>query len=118
MTSLIVCVSDDNGTWGHVKRVIESEEWDRVYVVACSDAAKGFSCPKDTSLIAVDGSKHIPDIEKEIIAGLSGRISDFEVAVNFVSGRGKEHMAFMSAVLKLGVGVRLVVLTKDGVREL
>ena len=41
-----------------------------------------------------------------------------EVAVNIVSGNGKEHMAIISALLKLGVGIRLMAVTKDGVREL
>jgi len=40
------------------------------------------------------------------------------VALNLVSGNGKEHMAILSALLKLGIGVRLMAVTKDGVREL
>ena len=41
-----------------------------------------------------------------------------EIALNLISGTGKEHMAILSALLKLGVGIRLVALTKDGVEEL
>ena len=36
---------------------------------------------------------------------------------NFVSGMGKEHMALISALLKLGVGIRLMALTKNGIEE-
>ena len=46
------------------------------------------------------------------------KIKDSEVAVNFVSGTGKEHMALLSALLKLGIGIRLLALTKEGVTEI
>ena len=41
---------------------------------------------------------------------------DFEVAVTLASGTGKEHMALISALLSIPVGIRLVVYTKDGVQ--
>ena len=41
-----------------------------------------------------------------------------EVGLNFISGTGKEHMALLSAVLKLGIGIRFFALTKDGVKEI
>ena len=34
---------------------------------------------------------------------------------DFASGEGKEHMALISALLSLPVGVRFTALTKDGV---
>jgi len=40
------------------------------------------------------------------------------VGVNFISGAGKEHMALVSALMKLGVGFRLMASTMDGVKEL
>jgi len=36
--------------------------------------------------------------------------------LNIVSGDGREHMAIISALLQLGLGIRLVALTKEGVR--
>jgi len=38
--------------------------------------------------------------------------------VNIVSGDGKEHMALISALLKLGLGIRFVALTKEGIKEI
>ena len=49
---------------------------------------------------------------------LKGKIKDPEVDVNFISGTGREHMALMSALLKLGVGIRLVAITKEGMEEI
>jgi len=34
------------------------------------------------------------------------------------SGSGKEHMALLSALLKLGLGIRLVSFTNNGIKEL
>jgi hypothetical protein len=37
--------------------------------------------------------------------------------VNLISGTGKEHMAAISAVLKLGLAIRLVGVNEGGVIE-
>jgi len=55
----------------------------------------------------------VEDIKKQ----LKDKISGTEVALNLVSGTGKEHMAILSAILKLGLGLRFIALTKDGVKE-
>jgi len=41
-----------------------------------------------------------------------------EVGLNIVSGAGKDNMALISAIMKLGLGYRLVAYTKDGVVEI
>ena len=46
------------------------------------------------------------------------KIKGVEVALNFVSGSGKEHMAVISAVLKMGLALRLVMPGKEEVLEL
>lgn len=118
MTSLIACLTSDSGTWEHVKRVIEQGEWEKVFLIADDNASSNFSCSKEVEFITINSKKLLPDLSKDMSMALRGKIKDFEAAVNFISGSGKEHMALMSAVLKLGLGVRLVVLTKEGVREL
>ena len=50
--------------------------------------------------------------------GLSEKIVGTEVALNMISGTGKEHMALLSAVLKSGLGVRIVANTVEGMKEL
>ena len=42
-------------------------------------------------------------------------IDGTEVALSIASGDGREHMALISALLSLPVGVRFTALTKDGV---
>ena len=55
------------------------------------------------------------ELKKEIMDKLKGRLSEFEAALSLASGNGKEHMALISALLSIPVGIRLVVYTKEGV---
>jgi len=41
------------------------------------------------------------------------KTDDTEVAVNFISGSGNEHMSILSTLLKLGLGIRLVRYYRD-----
>jgi hypothetical protein len=117
MANLIACLSEGKGTWEHVKRVVEGQEWDSVYLVTNEFGRDNFKSSKKVEFVLVDGNKFLPELIEEIRSKLNGKIADTEVALNLTSGTGKEHMAVMSAVLKLGFGVRLVALTKTGVRE-
>ena len=80
--------------------------------------AKTFKAEKNAEFVVVDFKKPVFELIEDIRKSLIGKITDLEVALNIVSGTGKEHMAILSALLKLGVGVRLMAVTKDGVREL
>jgi hypothetical protein len=49
---------------------------------------------------------------------LKGKFSQLETCLSIASGNGKEHLAILSALLNLPIGVRLVVFTKKGVEFL
>jgi len=53
----------------------------------------------------------------QITAALKKKISG-DVAVNLISGSGKEHMALLGALTKCGVGIRFVTSTEQGIKEL
>ncbi|MBU0615010.1 MAG: hypothetical protein KJ601_02870 [Nanoarchaeota archaeon] len=116
MTELIACFGSDTGTQAHVQRVIDGENWDKVFVIT-SDVAN-LKTSKNADIIKIDENKHIPDLAQDIHNALKGKVTDFEVAVNIVSGTGKLHTALLSAVSKLGVGLRFVILTKEGVKDI
>ncbi|MEA3515394.1 MAG: hypothetical protein U9R34_07990, partial [Nanoarchaeota archaeon] len=80
MTSLIACLTSDSGTWEHVKRVIEQEEWKKIFLITNSNAADNFSSSKDIEFIKIDSKKLLPDLSKDIRQALYGKIKDFEVA--------------------------------------
>lgn len=118
MKNLIACLSTGKGTWGHVNRVINDGDWDKVFLITNEYGKENFSADKKTELIAINMNQGLKEIRDEIMSKLKGKIKDTEVAVNLVSGGGKEHMALVSAILKLGIGIRLIALTKEGVEEI
>lgn len=118
MTDLIAVVSSGEGTWGHVQRLINSGTFGKVWVLTDAFGKEKFSAEFPFTSLVIDPSKPMHLLAEDIRQALDGKITDLEVAVNFVSGSGKEHMALLSALLKLGLGIRLVVLTKEGIMEL
>ncbi len=58
------------------------------------------------------------EMVEQIKVQLQGKITDFEVGLNLVSGSGKEHMAALEAVLELGLNFRLITLNKGQVETL
>ena len=118
MTDLVACLSSGEKSWGHVARLIKEKDWRKVFLITNDFGKNNFKAEKQVEFIVVDFQKPVFLLIEDIRKGLNGKIADLEVALNIVSGNGKEHMAILSALLKLGVGVRLMAVTKDGVREL
>jgi hypothetical protein len=117
MTDLVACVSIGEGTWGHVARLIEGQEWSNIFLISNQFGKENFKVEKPVKFILIDSKKTLPELIQDIKKELEGKINDIEVAVNLISGTGKEHMAILSALLKLGLGVRLIALTKEGIKE-
>ena len=117
MTDLVACLSTGKGTWTHVKGVISGCEWDNIFLITNEFGREKFSSEKKVEFIVVDSSKPLLELVGDIKKQLKDKISGTEVALNLVSGTGKEHMAILSAILKLGLGLRFIALTKDGVKE-
>ena len=117
MTELIACLSTGKGTWAHVSRLIDGADWEKVFLVT-NEFGLRFNTRGKGEFVVTDFDKGIYSIMNDIVKQLQGKLKGFEVALNLASGSGKEHMAIISALLKLGVGFRLVVLTKEGVKEI
>lgn len=117
MTVLVACLGEGKGTWGHVARVIDAQKWDSVFLITNDFGKEKFDNTRNAELIVVAEGKGIKELTEDIRSALDGKLVG-DVAVNFVSGAGKEHMALLSALLKLGAGIRLVALTKDGLEEI
>ena len=117
MTSLIAYISSGKGTWAHVNRLISDQEWDKIFLLTDEFGKENFKPDKPVEFIIIDSNKYLPELTEDIKKALDGKITGIEVGVNFISGNGKEHMALLSALLKLGLGLRLVALTKDGIKE-
>ena len=118
MTDLVLCLSNEKGTWNYVVKLINEYSWDNVIVITDSFVEKNFKSNKKLDFVIIDSNQPLVFLAKDIKEKLTGKIKGIEVAINFVSGDGKEHMALMSAMLKLGIGVRFVALNPEGIEEI
>jgi hypothetical protein len=117
MTDLIACLSTGKGTWIPVIKLINSENWEKIFLIAPGFATEKFSVDKPVEFIIVDPDKPLKELHRAVFEGLSQKLTGIEVALNLSSGTGKEHMAIISALLKQGVGIRLVSVNENGVTE-
>ena len=118
MTDLIVCLTNQKGVFEHVKKVIEDAGWENIYIFTSEEDASNIRFNKKVEIFRLDLSKTITELTSFIKESLDGKLHDLEVAVNIICGSGKEHTALISAILKLGFGIRFVALTKEGVKTI
>lgn len=114
---LICLLSKGEGTWGQVSGLMKYGEWDKIILVG-DEFAKGFTHEKPFEFVKVDFSQRLADLRDDLKKKLQGKFEEMEAAVSIASGDGKEHMALLSAILGLPMGIRLVALTKQGVTYL
>ena len=114
---LIALLSSGKGTWAQVSGLIKYGEWDKIILLG-DEFAKQFTSDKKSEFIRIDLNKKLKELKEEFQQKLKGKIDGTEVALSIASGDGKEHMALISALINLPVGIRFAALTKDGVIDL
>lgn len=114
---LICLLSSGKGTWAQVSGLMKYGEWEKIILVG-DDFAKSFTHEKKFEFVKVDLNKKLSELKEEFSKKLKGKFDEMEVACSIASGNGKEHMALVSSLLNLPVGVRFCALTKDGVSYL
>ena len=114
MTDLIACLTTGKGTWAYVIRLMQAEKWDKVILVTNQFGKERFTPPRDATFLLTDENKPLPQMIDEIKKQLESLGLGADIAINFISGSGKEHMAMLAASLKLGLSTRFVALTDDG----
>ena len=111
---LVALLSSGKGTWAQVAGLINRENWDKIILVG-SEFAEKFTVNQAHEFVKFDTDASIIEMKQELMKKLNGLIDGTEVALSIASGDGREHMALISALLSLPVGVRFTALTKDGV---
>jgi hypothetical protein len=111
---LVAFLGNDKETYGQVTGLINRGDWEKIILIK-SKSSSEFSSSKKTETITLDTSKPLTELKTELLQKLKGKFSGFDVNLSIASGNGKEHMALISALLTLPVGIRLVVFTKNGV---
>ena len=114
---LVALLSSGKGTWAQVSGLMKYGEWEKIFILG-DDFAKDFKHEKEFEFIKIDLNKKIKELRDEFSEKLKGKFSEMEVALSIASGDGKEHMALVSALINLPIGVRFAALTKDGVIDL
>ena len=116
MPTLLACLSTGKGTWSEVTKIILSQPWTRIFLITNQFGKDNFTVKDvNTSLIIIDPFQEPATLAENIRKELHGKINDFEIALNFCSGSGKEHMALMEAVLELGLNFRLITINNGQV---
>ncbi len=114
---LISLLSSGKGTWAQVSGLIKYGEWDKIILLG-DEFARQFTSEKKFEFIRIDLNKKLKDLKEEFQQKLKGKIDGTEAALSIASGDGKEHMALISALINLPIGIRFAALTRDGVIDL
>ncbi|MBN1175827.1 hypothetical protein JXA48_04245 [Candidatus Woesearchaeota archaeon] len=109
MTQLVAILGTGKGSWAHVSKLVRQGEFEEVVLITNNFGKEKFSLDADTSFIVVDFEQPIHVLLDTFLKELRPKLKGTEVALNMVSGSGNEHMALLSALLKLGMAIRLVV---------
>lgn len=113
MPTLIACLSTGKGTWTEVTQIIKARSWDKIFLITNEFGRENFKADQNTKLILIDSFKEIAELSEQIKSQLKDQIKDFEIALNLVSGAGKEHMALLKAVMELGLNFRLTTIKNN-----
>ena len=112
---LVAYLGTDNENWGQISALINKGEWTKIIIIK-DNQSKGFIKNEKIDYVEVDSSKSLIEIKDEMMNKLKKILKgEFEVALSLASGNGKEHMALISALINLPVGIRIVVYTKNGI---
>ncbi len=111
---LVAFVGSDQENVSQVAGLVKKGGWEKVILVGM----KHLSLGQPSEFISVNPGDRIVEMRNDIKRKLKGKILGTEVALSIASGTGKEHMALISALLSLPVGIRFTALTREGVVEL
>jgi hypothetical protein len=113
MPTLIACLSTGKGTWTEVTRIIKAQEWDKVFLITNKFGQENFKPAQNTKFILINAFQEVDQIAEQIKQNLKDQIKDFEIALNLISGTGKEHTAILKAVMELGLNFRLTTIKNN-----
>ncbi|MBI2451854.1 hypothetical protein HYV50_02115 [Candidatus Pacearchaeota archaeon] len=115
---LVAFLGKEKENLGQLAGLINNMDCEKIFLVKDKNAGDLIKHQK-CKTIAVDTAKDLLSLKNEIKEKLKQELNnDFEVALSIASGSGKEHMALISALLSIPVGIRFVAYTKKGIEFL
>ena len=113
--NLVVMIGKEKEVLGQVSALINRFETEKIIIVK-DKSVDSFPRNEKCAVGEVDCDSDLISLRDEIGEKIEKAIDrDFEVALSMASGNGKEHMALLSALLSIPVGVKIVAYTKKGV---
>ncbi len=116
MTDLVCCLSTGKGSWIEVSKLINNFDWREIFLITNDFGKEKFTSGKQVKFVIIDVNKGTDSIKKTIQEALDKKVSG-DVATNIISGSGIEHMALISALINLGVGIRFVMAKDLDIKE-
>ena len=110
---LVCFLGKDKENWGQISGLVNKGNWDKIIFVKDREA-ENFPA-ENIEVIEINCAKPLIELKNELIEKLKKSVSEFDVGLSIASGNGKEHMALISALLGIPVGIRFVVFTKQGI---
>jgi hypothetical protein len=115
---LIAFLGNDKENLGQITALINRGEWKQSILIKDKIAPK-ITTTKEYKTIDIDTSKDLLSLRTLLQDKLKKELSnDMEVSLSIASGSGKEHMALISALLSIPVGIKFVAFTKKGIEFL
>jgi len=120
MAQFVALLSTGKGSWAEVAGLMNKSEFSEIFLLTNTFGKDKFTNlpDKKVEVFVFDFDKETDLLAKDFASALKNEIKFGDVAVNMSSGDGKQHMALISALLGLGVGLRFVTLQGGAVREL
>ena len=82
MPTLLACLSTGKGTWSEVNKIIQSQPWDKIFLLTNQFGQDNFKASGDNiKLIVVDGFQDISLLKENIKKQMKDQIKDFEIAL-------------------------------------
>ncbi len=97
-------------------QLMKAQPWEKVFLVTNSFGKDKFAPDDKTELLVADVNSQ--KYYEDIYTILKNKIKGFEVALNLSSGEGKEHMAVLAALMRIGVGFRLVTMKNGELKDI
>jgi hypothetical protein len=114
----VACIGQDTQNWGQITALLNRLEYEKAVLVV-DGMASGYPTNDRCTILKVDLGQPLLTLQQDLREKFKKTIGgEFEVALSLASGTGKDHMAVLSALLNIPVGVKLVVYTKEGVQFL
>ena len=117
MTDLVACLTYGKGSWKEVIKIIRLENWENIYLVTDEFGVKTLKLNDSRiKFVIINPKQEVSEIRESVFKQLRDKLKG-DVALNITSGSGKEHMALLAALLRIGIGIRFIVPGKEGVEE-